>query len=262
MTAPFQWMKQIASHLGGTHNPMVLTWPADITDRGAIREQFTHVNDLAPTILELAGIAQPDTVEGVAQLPMDGTCLAYSSADPEAPERHETQYFEANGHRSIYHRGWMASAHHGGVPWTAGRRGTPRPFEDDEWELYELRSDFSQAHDLAQQEPERLAELTALVTEHAERVGILPLHDARVSRTPMPNLVEDRTSFTFHAGTVGIPESRAPRMVGRSWHLRAVRDVGEGTAQGVVASMGGRAAGWALWLARTAGLCWPTALSR
>ncbi|WP_327248716.1 sulfatase-like hydrolase/transferase [Streptomyces sp. NBC_01320] len=255
MTAPFQWMKQIASHLGGTHNPMVLTWPADITDRGAIREQFTHVNDLAPKILELAGIAQPDTVEGVAPLPMDGTCLAYSFADPEAPERHETQYFEVNGHRSIYHRGWMASAHHGGVSWTVGRPGTPRLFEDDEWELYELRSDLSQVHDLVQQEPERLAELTALVTEHAERVGILPLHDARVSRTPMPNLVEDRTSFTFHAGTVGIPESQAPRMVGRSWHLRAVLDVGEGTAQGAVASMGGRAAGWALWLARTAGLC-------
>ncbi|WP_406385476.1 arylsulfatase [Streptomyces sp. NBC_01618] len=248
MTAPFQWMKQIASHLGGTRNPMVLTWPAGITDRGAVREQFTHVNDLAPKILELAGIAQPDTVDGVAQLPMDGTSLAYSFADPEAPERHETQYFEVNGHRSIYHRGWMASAHPGGVPWTVGRPGTPRPFEDDEWELYDLRSDFSQAHDLAQQEPERLAELTALFSEHAERVGILPLHDARVSRTPMPNLVEDRTSFTFHAGTVGIPESQAPRMVGRSWHLRAVLDVGEGTAQGVVASMGGRAAGWALWL--------------
>lgn len=248
MTAPFQWMKQIASHLGGTRNPMVLTWPAGITDHGAVREQFSHVNDLAPTILELAGITRPETVDGVAQLPMDGTSLAYSFSDPDAPERHRTQYFEVNGHRSIYHRGWMASAHHGGVPWTVGRPGSPRPFEDDEWELYDLRSDFSQAHDLAREEPERLAELTALFTEHAERVGILPLHDARVSRTRMPNLVEDRTSFRFHAGTVGIPESQAPRMVGRSWHLRAVLDVAESTARGVVASMGGRAAGWALWL--------------
>ncbi|MFE7353152.1 hypothetical protein ACFU8Q_08065 [Streptomyces sp. NPDC057543] len=102
------------------------------------------------------------------------------------------------------------------MPWTVGRPGTSRPFEDDAWELYDLRSDFSQAHDLAQRAPERPAELTALFTEHAEQVGILPLHDARVSRTPMPNLVEDRTSFTFHAGTVGIPQSQAPRMVGRS----------------------------------------------
>lgn len=247
MTAPFQWMKQIASHLGGTRNPMVLTWPAGIDEPGGLREQFSHVNDLAPTILELAGIEAPTEVDGVAQLPIDGTSLAYSFNNPTAAERHETQYFEVNGHRSLYHQGWLASAHHGGVPWTVGRAGTPRAFADDTWELYDLRSDFSQAHDLAESEPDRLAELTDLFTANAARVGILPLVDARVSRTRMPNLTEDRTSFTFHAGTVGVPESNAPRMVNRSWHLRAALDVGEAGVVGVIATMGGRAAGWALW---------------
>ncbi|MGH3353008.1 MAG: arylsulfatase [Nocardioides sp.] len=247
MTAPFQWMKQIASHLGGTRNPMVLSWPDGVSDRGALRSQFSHVNDLAPTILEVAGIAAPERVDGVEQLPMDGTSLVYSFTDGDAPERHETQYFEVNGHRSIYHRGWLASAHHGGVPWTVGRPGKPRDFDEDVWELYDLSTDFSQSEDLGKKEPERLAELRTLFDQHAERVGILPLRDARVSRTRMPTLTEDRTSFTYHASDVGIPESQAPRMLGRSWHLRARLDL-TGEAEGVIASMGGEAAGWVLWL--------------
>ncbi|MDN5892808.1 MAG: arylsulfatase [Nocardioides sp.] len=248
MTAPFQWMKQVASHLGGTRNPMVLTWPEGISSSGEQRSQFAHVNDLAPTLLEVAGLEAPSHVAGVAQLPMDGTSLVYSFDDATAPERHETQYFEVNGHRSIYHRGWLASAHHGGVPWTVGLPGEPRDFDEDRWELFDLESDFSQSVDLAAEHPERLAELKALFEREAERVGILPLMDARVSRTRMPNLTEGRTSFTFHPGVVGVPESQAPRMVGRSWHLRASLDVGADGARGVVATMGGRAAGWSLWL--------------
>ncbi|HET7682686.1 MAG TPA: arylsulfatase [Marmoricola sp.] len=247
MTAPFQWMKQVASHLGGTRNPMVLSWPARIGRSGELREQFAHVNDLVPTILEAAGIDVPEEVDGIAQLPMDGTSLAYSFDDADAPERHTRQYFEVNGHRSIYSDGWLASAHHGGVPWTVGLPGTPRDFAEDCWELYDLRSDFSQAHDVAAEHPEKLAELQALFTAEAERVGIWPLHDARVSRTRMPRLCEGRTSFTFHVGTLGVPESQAPRLVGRSWHLRASLATTE-EVQGVVATMGGRAAGWALWV--------------
>jgi arylsulfatase len=154
----------------------------------------------------------PEEVDGIAQLPMDGTSLANSFDDPDAPERHTTQYFEVNGHRPIYSDGWLASTHHGGVPWTVGLPGTPRDFAEDTWELYDLRSDFSQAHDVAAEHPEKLAELQALVTAEAERVGIWLLHDASVSRTRMPRLSEGRTSFTFHAGTVGVPESQAPRL--------------------------------------------------
>lgn len=251
LTTPFRWMKQIASHLGGTRNPMVLTWPHGIERRGEVRTQFGHVNDLAPTILEVAGVAMPDEVDGVRQLPLDGTSLAYTFDDPEAEERHHTQYFEVNGHRALYHRGWMASAHHGGVPWTVGLPGTPRPFEDDIWELYDLGEDFSQYDDVADRHPERLAELRDLFDREAERVGILPLRDARVSRTRMPRLAEGRTSFRFHGGTVGVPESQAPRMLGRSWHLRADLDVTSDGVRGVVATMGGRAAGWSLWVDET-----------
>lgn len=248
MTAPFQWMKQVASHLGGTRNPMVVTWPSGFDSAGELRTQFSHVNDLAPTILEAAGLGMPDVVDGVAQLPLDGTSLVYSFDDASAEERHHTQYFEVNGHRAIYHRGWLASAHHGGVPWTVGLPGTPRAFEDDVWELHDLRADFSQSVDVSAQHPELLAELRELFDAEAQRVGILPLHDARVSRTRMPRLSEGRTSFTFHAGTVGVPESQAPRMLGRSWHLRAHLEVTGPEPRGVLATMGGTAAGWSWWI--------------
>ncbi|MEW2352637.1 arylsulfatase [Spirillospora sp. NPDC029432] len=246
MTAPFQWVKQIASHLGGTRNPMAVTWPNGIAGSG-LRTQFSHVNDIAPTILEAAGLAMPETVNGAVQEPMHGTSLVYSFDDPDAPERHTTQYFEVYGHRSLYHEGWMASAHHGGVPWGVGVPGEDRPFEDDVWELYDLAADFSQANDLAAAEPARLAELQRLFEREAGRVGILPLRDARVSRTRMPNLARGRKSFTYYPGAVGIPESNAPRMLGRSWTLTAALEI-TGRPRGVIATMGGRAAGWSLYV--------------
>ncbi|WP_067180577.1 arylsulfatase [Microtetraspora niveoalba] len=248
LTAPFKWVKQVASHLGGTRNPLVVTWPAGIADRGGLRGQFSHVNDIAPTILEAAGLAAPAEVDGVTQLPMDGVSLAYTFADPDAPERHTTQYFEVYGHRSIYRDGWMASAHHGGTPWSVGRPGPDRPFEDDVWELYDLERDFSQAEDLAAAEPGRLRRMRALFESEAARAGILPLRDARVARTRMPNLARGRKRFTYRPGAVGIPESNAPRVLGRSWSLRAVVHAGPAAPYGVIATMGGRAAGWALYL--------------
>ncbi|MFI0353522.1 arylsulfatase [Actinomadura sp. 9N407] len=246
MTAPYQWVKQIASHLGGTRNPMAVTWPNGISGSG-LRSQFSHVNDVAPTILEAAGLRMPESVNGVAQEPMHGTSLVYSFDDPSAPERHTTQYFEVYGHRSVYHEGWMASAHHGGVPWGVGLPGQDRAFEDDVWELYNLDEDFSQAVDLAAAEPGRLAELQKIFEREAGRVGILPLRDARVSRTRMPNLAAGRKSFTFYPGAIGIPESNAPRMIGRSWTLQASLETAD-RPRGVIATMGGRAAGWSLFV--------------
>ncbi|TYL49940.1 arylsulfatase [Nocardioides sp. BGMRC 2183] len=248
MTTPFQWMKQVASHLGGTRNPMVVSWPARVPDPGALRSQFSHVTDLVPTILEAAGASFPEQVDGVAQAPLDGHSLVPSLTDPGRPEQPRTQYFEVNGHRSIYHDGWMASAHHGGVPWGVGRPSKGRAFEDDTWELYDLDHDFSQARDLAASEPERLTAMVSRFEEEARRVGIWPMHDTRTSRGRMPNLSEGRTSFTYHGGEVGIPEDNAPRLVGRSWHLAARFVVLEEGARGVIATMGGRPAGWSLWL--------------
>ncbi|SEK70614.1 arylsulfatase [Blastococcus sp. DSM 46786] len=251
MTAPFQWVKQVASHLGGTRNPMVLSCPARIADRGGLRTQFAHVNDIAPTILDIAGVPLPEEVGGFAQLPMDGTSLTYAWDDADAAEQHRIQYFEVYGHRSIYSDGWMASAYHGGLPWGVGRPGEERSFDEDVWELYHLDTDFSQARDLAAAESEKLAELQQLFLREAGRVGILPLSDARVrtARSRMPNLAAGRTSFTFRPGAVGIPESNAPRLIGRSWTMRARFDrIGAEPVRGVIASMGGRAAGLALHL--------------
>jgi len=249
MTSPFQWVKQVASHFGGTRNPMVITWPAGITDGGGLRSQFAHVNDIVPTILDIAGIEEPKVVDGVDQEPMDGTSLVYSFAVVDAPERHTTQYFEVFGHRSIYHEGWIASAfHRAGLPWTVGLPPVDASFDDDVWELYDTTTDFSQAHDLAAAHPQRLAELQELFHREAQRVDILPLRDARVARLPMPNLAGNRTEFTYHRGAIGIPETNGPSLRGRSWTMRAHIDVPESGARGVLATMGGNTAGWALWL--------------
>ncbi|KRF10489.1 arylsulfatase [Nocardioides sp. Soil796] len=249
MTSPFQWVKQVASHFGGTRNPMVVSWPAGIKDAGGLRTQFSHVNDVVPTILEAAGIEAPKVVNGVEQSPMDGTSLVYTFADADAPERHTTQYFEVFGHRSIYHEGWIASAFHGQAPWTPRfKDGEPRrdyDFATDSWELYDTTRDFSQATDLAATEPEKLAALQELFVAEAERVSILPLRDARSTRTPMPNLAAGRNEFVYR-GPVGLPETDAPPFGGRSWQLLARFGVGSTACRGVLASIGGHSGGWSL----------------
>ncbi|MBW2941343.1 arylsulfatase [Zhongshania aquimaris] len=245
---PFQWMKQIASHLGGTRNPMVVTWPKGIRDAGGLRSQFGHVNDIVPTILAAAKIAAPDTVNGVLQLAMDGNSLVSTFDSADAPEVHHTQYFEVIGNRAIYHDGWMASAFHGKMPWTVAMGSRSRAIEDDRWELYDLTKDFSQAHDLAASHPKKLKKMQARFNQEAARVGILPLRDASEERTPMPRLNAGRTLFTYYAGAVGIPESQAPPMMNRSWVLQATLTVEDIKPSGVVATVGGTTAGWSLYL--------------
>jgi arylsulfatase len=178
---PFQWGKQVASHLGGTRNGMVVAWPGHITDAGGLRSQFTHAIDVAPTVLEIAGIAPPETVDGIAQVPMHGTSFAYTFADAAAPERHSRQYFEIIGNRAIYEDGWMWSCRIDRIPWrfdpeTIARLAPGRwnP-EDDRCELYDLRSDFAQSRDLAAQHPERMQALEALFWSEAQRYQVLPL---------------------------------------------------------------------------------------
>ena len=236
MSTPLQWMKTVASHLGATRNPMVVTWPARIRDRGGLRSQFGHVNDILPTVLEAAGIRQK---------PLDGTSLAYSFNEPQAPERHRTQYFEVYGHRALYHDGWMASAFHARLPWQVISRDQ-KPFEADNWELYDLRNDFSQAHDLATQEPGRLKALQALFMEEAARNQVLPLR-GQVLNANLPSLTRGRTSFTYYPGAA-VPEADAPNIFNRSWTLTAAIEVPDSGARGVIATMGGAPAGWSLYL--------------
>lgn len=250
MNAPLPWMKTVGSHLGGIRNAMVFDWPGHIADRGGLRSQFAHVNDIAPTILEAAGIAAPEMVDGIAQKPMDGVSLLYNVTDGRAAERHRTQYFEVFGHRAIYHDGWMASAFHYRLPWSVIGFGNKK-FEDDTWELYNLDKDFSQANDLSAKNPARLEELKALFTQEAGRNQVLPLRNTTLSNGKVPSLAAGRTSMTFREGAIGIPESALPRTMNRSWSVTA--DIRTGArAEGVVATVGGRSAGWSLYLDRGA----------
>ena len=249
---PFPWVKQVASHLGGTRNAAVISWPRQISDQGELRSQFTHVVDVAPTILEAAGVSMPEQVDGVTQLPLDGASLLPSFKSATAPEHRSTQLFEVHGHRGIYHDGWLASALHSTLPWSVGRPAQKTDFDDDTWELYDLEQDFSQSRDLAETKPEKLQELKQKFNEEAGRMGILPLQNALVAmrEAPLPQYQNDRTAFTFHEGAVGIPEKMAPRIFNRSWRLRAVIEQTDANAppQGVIATMGGRVAGWSLYL--------------
>lgn len=245
MNTPFQWTKQVASHLGGTRNPMVVTWPRRILDAGGLRSQFSYVSDITPTILEAAGVSAPAAVNGVAQQPMDGASLVYSFDDAKAPTRHSTQYFEIFGNRGIYHQGWMASAFHGRTPW-ALIDAKPRTFDEDRWELYHLDEDFSQAHDLAAAEPGKLQALQALFWAEAGRNQVLPLiNDADV---PESKTFGNRRHFVFRAGAEGIAENAMPRLAGRTYHLSADLTLPSGGGQGVVAALGGAIGGWSLYL--------------
>ena len=246
--APFQWTKTVASHLGGTRTPMVITWPHHIEDKGGLRSQFGHVNDIVPTILEAVQIAMPTIVDGVKQAPLNGTSLVYTFDDANAPEQHTTQYFEVFGNRSIYHEGWMASAFHGRLPWQVMSQPNAA-FDNDRWELYDLRNDFSQAQDLAAKYPEKLANLKALFMEQAAANQVLPLINPPPGQRfrNLPDLAAGRTEITYYAGTVGVPESAIPYTYNRSWSVVATVDTTD-NPQGVVAALSGTAAGWSMYI--------------
>jgi arylsulfatase len=246
LDSPFQWMKQIASHLGGIRNPMVISWPARIHDQGGLREQFGYVSDLMPTLLEAAGVAAPAAVNGVAQQPIDGVSLAYTFDDAHAAGRHHTQYFQVYGNRAIYHDGWMASAFRGRAPWNV-REPIARSMLDDRWELYNLDEDYSQAHDLAAKNPAKLRELQALFWAEAGRNKVLPILD-NGNPELMPTLFGRASSATFYPALRGIPESQAPAFAYRSHSIEAHIAMPAGGASGVLAAEGGSTGGWSLWI--------------
>lgn len=245
---PFQWTKQVASHFGGTRNSMIVSWPEKITQTGAIRSQFHHVIDVAPTLLEIIGMTQPTEVNGVIQKPIEGTSFAYTFADAnaDAPSRHTKQYFEMLGNRAMYSDGWIASCRHGRLPWeTSGTFS----WDDDVWELYDIGSDFSQADDLADQEPERLRALQDMFMAEAARYNVLPLDDRfaeRLDVTLRPSFFAGRNHITFHEGMVRLPEGSGPKLVSVPLTITAEIDVPEAGADGVIFAVGGDAAGWSL----------------
>jgi arylsulfatase A-like enzyme len=247
MNTPFQWGKQVASHLGGTRNPLVVAWPDRIKDQGGIRGQFHHVIDVVPTILEAAKIPQPTMVNGVKQKPIEGVSMTYSFDDASAPSRRREQYFEMFGNRALYRDGWLAAARHGRLPWTTGSYD----FANDTWELYDLAHDFSEADDLAAKHPDKLKTLEDAFWTAAKTHQVLPLDDRlseRADPTLRPSLIEGRTSFTYYPGTVRIPESSAAPTKNRSHTITAYVDVPPDGADGVLVAAGGVVGGYALYV--------------
>lgn len=247
-TAPFQWVKQVASHLGGTRNPLVVSWPKGIKRAGGLRSQFSHVNDLVPTILEAVGVVAPVEVNGVPQRPMDGTSLVYSFDDAKAPERHTTQYFEVLGNRALYHDGWMVSARNRArVPW-AELVSEETATGPEIWELYDLRDDYSQSRDRASEEPARLRSMQNLFWAEAGRHQVLPISGRPAGEDPVPALGAGRNEAIYYPGAVGIHESAVPDLKNRDHRVRADIVVPEQGAHGVLATQGGVVAGWALYV--------------
>jgi len=250
LDSPFQWMKQVASHFGGTRNALALSWPARIADQGGLRRQFHHVTDIAPTIYAAAGIVPPERFNGVSQQPFDGVSMVASFDDADAPETHDTQYFEILGNRGIYHDGWMASCFHGRVPWIR-LLGLEFDGPQERWELYDIRNDFSQAVDLADTHPEKLAALQALFHAEAERNGVYPMRDPGTRRVPamaVPTALGSLPRMTYTTEHVRLPEPVVVNLKNCSFRITAEVVVPSGGARGVIACQGGNMAGWSLYL--------------
>ena len=247
--APFQWTKQVASHWGGTRNGTTVHWPNGIEDKGGLRSQFTHVIDIAPTILEAAGLPEPTMVNGVMQSPMEGTSMLYTFNEPDAEERHDLQYFEMFDNRGIYHRGWSAVTKHK-TPWVMVGGVLPA-FDDDVWELYDGASDYSQARNLAADQPERLAELQRLWLIEATKYQVLPLDDRGAERLEpsiagRPTLIRGNSQM-FFPGMGRLSENSVVSIKNKSFSVTSDIDVPDTGAEGVIIAQGGRFGGWAFY---------------
>jgi len=246
---PFQWVKQVASDFGGTRNGMVAFWPKGIQAKNEVRTQFSHVIDIAPTVLEAVGLPEPKVVNSTPQRPMEGTSLVYTFADAVAKERHTTQYFEIAGNRAIYHDGWFARTIHK-APWEAKPSVA---LEDDVWELFDVRSDFSLANNLAAQQPEKLAELQDVFLAEAAKYQVLPIDDRAFERmigsnVGRPDLMGSRTSITLAEGMSGMMESAFINVKNKSKIITAEIEVPEDGGHGMVLAQAGRFGGWALYV--------------
>ncbi len=247
--SPFSWMKQVASDFGGSRNGMVIHWPKGIKEEGGLRSQFSHVIDIAPTILEATMLPEPKSVNGTPQTPMAGTSLLYSFNDANAKERHTTQYFEIFGNRAMYHDGWFARAIHR-APWET--QDLP-PLESDTWDLYNVREDFSLADNVADQNPEKLKELQALFDRDAERFNVYPIDDRVIDRmnaeiAGRPDLMKGRTSLTLYDGMNGMLENSFINVKNKSKTITAEVEIPKGGANGVILTQGGRFGGWSLYM--------------
>ncbi|WP_250893838.1 arylsulfatase [Croceibacterium selenioxidans] len=251
MNTPFQWTKQVASHFGGTRNPMIISWPDRIKDKGGLRDQFLHVIDIVPTIYEVCGITQPKELNGVQQKPIEGLSFAHTFADAKVPSKRKTQYFELAVNRGLYHDGWMASAP-SFVPWEPTRDENWDP-DQQVWELYKLDDDFSQAKDLAGKHPDKLRALQDLWWVEAAKYNVLPLDwraTIRMNAELMgrPSLVGDRTRATYREGMVALPGAACLPMLNKSWTITAEIELEDDKSEGMIVTQGGSEGGYGLYL--------------
>ncbi|HET7383115.1 MAG TPA: arylsulfatase [Pseudolabrys sp.] len=248
---PFKWVKQVASHFGGTRQGMVISWPGHINDPGGIRNQFHHMIDIMPTILEATGIQAPDTVDGIKQKPIEGVSMMYTfdKANANVPSKRDTQYFEIFANRGIYHDGWYAATTPPAPPWALGTAKLPDVL-DYKWELYNIAEDFSQNDDLAAKNPDKLKEMQALFVAEANKYQVFPLDNSVLPRllTPRPSGTAGRTTFTYQGVNVGIPTGNAPSLLNRDYTITAEITTPRAGAEGMIATMGGRFGGYAMYL--------------
>jgi arylsulfatase A-like enzyme len=249
---PFKWTKQVASHFGGTRQGMAIAWPGHIKDAGGIRTQFHHIIDIVPTILEVAGIRAPETVDGIAQKPIEGVSMAYTfdKANAKAPSKRSTQYFEMFGNRAIYHDGWVAATTPPAPPWMMATGELPDVVDGYKWELYHIDEDFSESNDLASKNPAKLKELQKLFLAEAEKYNVFPLDNTLLTRavTPRPSATAGRTEFTYSGEVAGLPVGDSPSILNQSYKITADVEVPQGGAEGMLATMGGRFGGYGLYL--------------
>jgi len=246
---PFEWVKQVASSYGGTRNGMVIHWPKGIEAKNEVRSQWHHVIDIAPTVLEAAGLPEPKSVNGTAQTPIEGVSLAYTFANAKAPSTHTTQYFEIFGNRAVYNDGWLAGTVHRAAWETKPRR----PLEDDIWELYDTRSDFSLANDVAAKNPAKLKEMQDLFLKEAIKYSVLPIDDRTLERmnaamVGRPTLMAGRTSLTVYQGMIGMSENVFINVKNQSHTITADVEIPRNGAEGVILAQAGRFGGWSLYV--------------
>jgi arylsulfatase A-like enzyme len=252
MDTPFKWVKQVASHFGGTAQGMAMSWPGHIKDAGGIRRQFSHLIDIVPTILEATGIPAPDAIDGIKQKPVEGVSMAYTwdKANANAPGRHTTQYFEMLGNRAIYHDGWLAATTPVTLPWELSTAAPPDVITGYKWELYNVQEDPTEYNDLATTMPDKLKEMQNLFYSEAKKYDVLPLDNSTLARwnTPRPSLTAGQTVFTYSGELTGVPASAAPSILDKSYSITADVEIPEGGAEGMIVTQGGRFGGYGLFL--------------